>query len=295
MNNIFLLGAGRSGSTLLYKLLSMHPEVGYISSYNNALPNFLPTAYINRWAANRIHLKRQVWFEKNGNAHGFQRNFMHRLMPWPVEGENIYARAGIPLFGDAKHDLNEASAQQLYKTMQKLAQQQGVDVMLSKRVANNRRIPWLKKAFPEAKFIHLVRDGRDVAYSFSQVSWWNEQTRIWWANKTMQEMNHDGWSNLSVTAKTWVEAVRTVENDLESIHPDQILRINYEDLLAQPMLVLNKILAFMHLKNYSAYAKEIESLNLHPVSPKWQAVWTHEEHAQVLLEQQEELSKWSYL
>ena len=31
----FLVGAGRSGTTLLYKLLCLHPQVAYISNYEN--------------------------------------------------------------------------------------------------------------------------------------------------------------------------------------------------------------------------------------------------------------------
>jgi len=291
----FLLGAGRSGSTLLYKLLSLHPKVGYISSYNNSFPDVLPTGYFNRWLANRLQLKRQVWFEKSGNAHGFKRNIIKRLIPWPVEGESVYARTGIPLFEHEEVKLNEQATKRFRNRMWALKQQQQADVMLSKRVANNRRIPWLKAAFPEAKFIHLIRDGRDVAYSFTQVNWWHEDTQVWWANKTMRELiEQDGWDKLSVTARTWVEAVQAVETGLEEVADSQVLRIRYEQLLKNPRRTLSEILDFMQIETPQDYIQVVEGMHLRPIDAKWKKKWDDSQCAKVLTQQQELLLSLGY-
>ena len=45
----------------------------------------------------------------------------------------------------------------------------GGDCLVSKRIANNRRIPVLVEAFPDARFVNLVRDGRAVAYSLTAI------------------------------------------------------------------------------------------------------------------------------
>ncbi len=294
-NMIFLLGAGRSGSTLLYKLLSLHAKVGYISSYNNSFPAFLPTGYTNRWLSQHLALKRSVWFERSGNAHGFQRGLFKRLIPWPVEGENIYARAGIPLFEAESQAKDDKPAQKFRESMLRLAQQQGADSMLSKRVANNRRIPWLQKAFPEAKFIHLIRDGRDVAHSFTQVNWWHDNARVWWANKTMRELKADGWDALSVTAKTWVEAVTTVDAALGQRKDEQVLHVRYEDLLKTPLLVLENILQFMEVEPNSDYIEQVQSIGLKPVKSKWKSAWQPQAYEKVLQQQQTLLKQLDYL
>lgn len=295
LNMTFLLGAGRSGSTLLYKLLSLHPHVGYISSYNNSLPNVLPTSYANRWLSNRLALKRSVWFERSGNAHGFQRNLFKKMVPWPVEGENIYARAGIPLFESETSTQDDKPAQRLRQSMTRLLSQQGAEGMLSKRVANNRRIPWLQKAFPDGKFIHLIRDGRDVAHSFTQVNWWHKNARVWWANKTMGELEQEGWSSLAVTAKTWVEAVETVEQHLTSINSNQVLQVRYEDLLQNPVPILEHILEFMQIRQHMGYIEQVKSLNLRPVQPKWKKVWEKQAYEIVLQQQASLLQQLGYL
>ena len=36
----FLVGAGRSGTTLLHKLLCLHPQIAYISNYENRFAGF---------------------------------------------------------------------------------------------------------------------------------------------------------------------------------------------------------------------------------------------------------------
>jgi len=243
--------------------------------------------YLNYLLAKRLHLKRQVWFEKGGNAHGFKRNILKRFVPWPVEGESVYARAGIPLFESEGVKFDKQVVTRFRKRMLALAKQQHADGMLSKRVANNRRIPWLKAAFPEAKFIHLIRDGRDVAYSFSQVSWWHENTQVWWAGKTMRELvEQEGWDNLSVTARTWVEAVQAVEEGLKEVPESQILD--------NPLRTLSEIIDFMQVETSQAYMQEVKGLNLRPVDPKWDKKWDDHQYAQVLTQQQELLLNLGY-
>ncbi len=57
----FIVGAGRSGTTLLYKILSLHPEVGYITNYDTALLRYLPTPYLIRMIARYPYLKKNAW------------------------------------------------------------------------------------------------------------------------------------------------------------------------------------------------------------------------------------------
>ena len=48
---VFLIGAPRSGTSLLYKCLALHGSSSYISNYNERLPRWEVTAYLNRLPA----------------------------------------------------------------------------------------------------------------------------------------------------------------------------------------------------------------------------------------------------
>ena len=45
---VFLIGAPRSGTSLLYKCLALHPDLGYISNYNERLPRWESVSLLNR-------------------------------------------------------------------------------------------------------------------------------------------------------------------------------------------------------------------------------------------------------
>ena len=48
---VFLIGAPRSGTSLLYKSLALHEGFGYISNYNERLPRWSAAAALNRLPA----------------------------------------------------------------------------------------------------------------------------------------------------------------------------------------------------------------------------------------------------
>ena len=45
---VFLIGAPRSGTSLLYKSLALHEGFGYISNYNERLPRWSAVSALNR-------------------------------------------------------------------------------------------------------------------------------------------------------------------------------------------------------------------------------------------------------
>ena len=67
---VFLIGAPRSGTSLLYKSLALHDGFGYISNYNERLPRWSAVAVVNRLPAALPRARRAVWFGgENGNAY----------------------------------------------------------------------------------------------------------------------------------------------------------------------------------------------------------------------------------
>lgn len=265
---IFLIGPGRSGTTLLYKLLSLHPDIGYVSNYDARFPDWAPTALLSRLVADRYRLKRWSWFADSGNAYVTDRTWLRKAVPTPTEGETLYARNGI-----SWHEVVSMPSPQTVARLRRefiwLQRLQNSRVLLSKCTANNRRIRTLAAAFPEARYIYLIRDGRAVALSLIKVHWWNDHS-VWWAgNKTPREMASEGVDMLAIAARNWTEEVRAIQDALKAI-PNQNLRcIRYEELLKNPLQQINGLLDFIGVDRSVDYDKFICRLGISERPEGW--------------------------
>lgn len=87
------------------------------------------------------------------------------------------------------------------------------------------RVDEFAALWPGAQFVHIIRDGRDVAASHLNTVTW-------------------GYGNVADAARGWLEVVarpRTVAP------PDRYLEIRYEDLVEQPRTVLGAVMEFLSM------------------------------------------------
>ena len=85
----------------------------------------------------------------------------------------------------------------------------------------------IQRALPEAHFIHLIRDGRDVALSLSEVSW--------------------GPGDVQAAAAKWVEELGHARAPGAAAAPGTYMEVRYEDLVAEPEPLLRRIADFVDL------------------------------------------------
>ena len=90
------------------------------------------------------------------------------------------------------------------------------------------RVPLLAELFPESRFIHLIRDGRDVAVSFSHVRF--------------------GPHNVGETAIYWKRRVLQGRKDGQALGEHRYREVRYEDLVREPEAVLTDLCAFADLE-----------------------------------------------
>src|SRR3569833_2306110 len=86
-------------------------------------------------------------------------------------------------------------------------------------------VPSLAALFGNARFIHLIRDGRDVAKSFQRQRW------------------HGPW--MHGYTREWSRAVELDLQLSKSVLIERILRVFYEDLVLHPEPTLRGICAFI--------------------------------------------------
>jgi hypothetical protein len=290
-NPVFLVGPGRSGTTLLYKMLSLHPKIGFISHYDRQSLRYLPTPWLSRLVTLSISIKQWAWFDNTGNAYYVSRNWLRKLVPIPVEGENIFKRAGLTL-NEYENAADEQVQHKLRNEIIRLQKYQASKALVIKRTANNRRIPCLAAAFPEAKYLLLLRDGRAVAASLTKVGWWNEHS-VWWANhKTPLQMLSEGKSMLEIAARNWVEEMRCIYTGLRSVDDKEVLTVRYEDLISNPIEYIHPIL--QHIGVDPCVEHDLALRKLHLTDREAWRTWNDEEMDLVMSIQAENLRKYGY-
>lgn len=288
----FLVGAGRSGTTLLHKLLCLHPQVAYISNYENRFAWF-PDGLACGAISGRLQAKLGAWFDHGGNAYFVGRPWFKKIFPTPHEGESVFASCGIPLFPASDYLPDAATSACLRRRFEQIRTRARATVFLSKRTANNRRIRLLSTIFPAARYVHLIRDGRDVTQSLATVEWWNQHT-VWWDGRTPLEMERAGEPRLAVCARNWVREVQELQAGLSRINAAQILVLRFEELLSDPLRHLERVANFLGIDFSAAYRDAIKSLNLRPARARWTSDWDAEQRACVLAEIQPMLQRLGY-
>ena len=85
----------------------------------------------------------------------------------------------------------------------------------------------IQRELPEAHFIHLIRDGRDVALSLSEVSW--------------------GPGDVKAAAAKWVDELSRARERARRLAPGTYMELRFEDLVADPEPNLRRIAEFVEL------------------------------------------------
>jgi hypothetical protein len=235
---LFVLGTGRCGSTLLERILATHPDIGWISD----LPRGLGRA---------------------GRALRFRR----RSETYDLLQEHV-----SPMLVDPFRDLTaEDAAPWLERRLRRFfagrAQDEGRPVFMYK-FTGWPRARMLAVVFPEARFVHVVRDGRSVANSYLQVRWWQgyrgppgwtfgelseEERRQWEATKY-------SWPYLA--GLEWKRFMAAFEAARAEIGPERWLDVRYEDLVARPREVTTDVLRFVGLDSWEGLDRELSRLRV---------------------------------
>jgi hypothetical protein len=149
------------------------------------------------------------------------------------------------------------------------------------------RMGFLKEIFPDALFIHLLRDGREVAQSLLTVPFWDGWAgpSNWLLGEPPLEFRED-WerydrSFVVLAAIHWKLAINSVESARQGISPEDFLEIRYEDFVADPNGTLRAVFDFVDLPESGHVWRAIERKRLRSRDGKFRRNLTPEQ--QVLL------------
>jgi len=205
---VFVVGSSRSGTTLLFSFL-------------------LASGEFPLYEEGETHLAecRRKYGDPRRDA-----NFRRFLNDWFRSLQ--FRRSGL----DATEFATEAwQNRQSYEEvmglfMNRMARLEEKPRWAEKTPANVFHMERLAAAFPEARFVHVVRDGRDVALSIRRLGWTGTQS-----GRPIKQ--------LICAAKNWERAVVAARASGRHLG-DRYLEVRYEELVATPEPVLARVREF---------------------------------------------------
>ena len=123
--------------------------------------------------------------------------------------------------------------------------------LLEKTPKNSLRIPLLQRVFPEAHFVYLYREPRQVLSSMIE-AWNSGRFRTYprlpdWAGTPWALVLVPGWRDLigkplhEIVAAQWEITTRILLDDLAGVAPERRSVVRYEDLLADPQATMTRL------------------------------------------------------
>lgn len=207
MKAVFIGGTPRSGTTFLGSLLGGHP-----ACVATPETSFKVDALIARTSRERETID-------SGAIEGLLANPRFRTWELDLMSEERMALENASTVLEAMFVLVRAYA--------RVASRTEANIWVDHTPSNIRFVDRLREHFPEAKFIHLVRDGRAVSASVLPLNW--------------------GANTIVAAARDWMEYLAAGLAAESKLPADQILRVRYEDLVGDPDAELRRLCEYLQL------------------------------------------------
>lgn len=258
---LIIFGTGRCGSSLLFRLCAYHPDFTWLTGVADRFPGRPALNRAAVWAATAPGIGpilRQRRFEPQ-EAYGF----WERYAPG-------FARPTRDLGAD---DLTTEAARSLTGAFAKITTPKRRRLIL--KITGWPRIGYLKALFPKAQFIHVVRDGRAVANSLLQVSWWDGwQGPENWRWGPLSAENAEIWERhghgfVALAAINWNLLMDVAEETARPLGSEAFLSVRYEDLCGEPDRMVRQILDFAGLDYPEHMQRRNRSVSVETRNYKW--------------------------
>lgn len=222
---IFTGGSGRSGTTIVGKMLGRHPDVQVASPIEIKFltaGNGLLDVVENR----RFHKNGKPVIRKDGNLTKFEKCILNK---WWIRESKDGDKTGLHL--GIGRDLLEEFLSQLRLDIEIDREQAARNFFrkfVNSQLAQRRRSRWvdttppnlmrssaISTLLPGSKFIHMVRDGRDVACSVVREKWGPSEhfeALEWWRKRLLTVLD-ESKKNPDSILHVWLEELIHHERD----------------------------------------------------------------------------------
>lgn len=246
---IFIIGCPRSGTGLLHQLVRLHPDLAWITPLTHWISGHDWQDALGprpvRWAEQLLtSVPRSlrppfVRGPFDGSLSGVD-------LAETAEGQSIWGRHLPPDRHVATEaDVTPEAREYLHRVVEWHTRYANRPRFVSKTPRNLVRMRYLHEVFPDARFVHLIRDGRAVAPSILKRrlkdngdphTWWGIQPPGWQKQQSRPPIEQCAW--------TWQVCLRYVEQTSGAHVPaSRIYTLRYETLTQEPESTLRALFA----------------------------------------------------
>jgi Sulfotransferase family len=207
---LFIVGCARSGTTLLHRIVDAHPQIAitpemhWISRHFKSRNGLVTPALVSELTEHKRFAQFEISREEFEGLLG-----SGEAVPYPTFLNRVF-----DLYGKTKNK----------------------PLVGNHTTAYVRSILDLHALWPESKFVHIIRDGRDVCLSIMN---WKKADRIVGRYASWEE------DPVSTTAFWWERKVRKARADGVALGPGLYHETLYEDLVDDPERECKRLCEFL--------------------------------------------------
>ena len=231
---IFIIGNPRSGTTLLRLMLTCHRNI--------VIP---PECSFAVW-----------WYQKyrNWNSESAKQNLdaflddlfgSKKIETWNLNRELLretLSEKEPESYSDLVSLIYEKFAMQQKETFKRLGDKNNYYL---------NHIETIFELFSDVQFIHIVRDGRDIACSYKKLA----------VSKFDSKYAPQLPTEISEIAREWINNLKKIKKSFQTIGWDKVIEIRYEDLVTESEKTLRNICSFLN-EEYDPSMSDFYLLNM---------------------------------
>jgi len=229
-------------------------------------------------------------------------------------------------------NLNNKIIEYIHKQFFRIIKNKKNKKMVEKTVSNSLRVDFVKKVFPDCKFIHIIRDGRDVAessrrcwdaplelnylikkalnfplkdapkyaiqfikYNLNKFAFSKKKIKSWGPRFNGIDDIVKTHSLIELCGIQWLRCVESTLKSLEKLSRDEYIQIKYEDLVQNPTKELRKIANFLEIRDFYSIKKFADKEIKSDNVGKWKKTLSEEEKRLLIPHIQSMLKRFNYL
>ena len=208
----FIIGSGRSGNTLLRSILCNHKEI--------SIP---PESYVLKDIFRKYKTFNFLNWEDKIKLILGEFESHEEFYTWEIDLQPVYRK--LLLIDDEKRTLSNI-IDEIYKHYSEIKFPEA-NIWGDKTPINTLYLHWIYKMFPNAKYIHLIRDGRDVVSSYLKMGRYN---------------------NIQEAADRWSKSIKKSQELSKRTNQDQYYELYYEEMVSNPKEEIKKLCSFLNIE-----------------------------------------------
>ncbi len=226
---VFIVGAERSGTTLMRVIMAAHSKISIAPEA--LIFDFLYDKYNKGSDVNSENI--QVVLEDLVNVDKFK--------DWGISKAELEKEV---------EELDEINFKNIIQIPYIIyARNQGKVIWGDKNPLHSLKIEEIISVFPDARFIHIIRDGRDTVLSLRETEW--------------------GTKDVNEAATDWVNFVSSA-NTSAKVHSNNVVEINYENLVSNPEEVIKNVTDFLGIEFEKSMLEFYKENAKKKLIPSWQ-------------------------